>query len=513
MENKAFKHFSRHRIGYLVASLLIVVGAFSLTQSVPNFHALNNDGLTGSVGQLTENAPQLMLLEDGIQHSIVQSGNEFEVKWQTPNSTSSLYLVPENTRQRAVVIQQNVASSGGQNSYVWQVPDDLASGEYRIGISSGGVLDRSDAPFILLQNGDDSSSLVHLNTFLSQSKDSLDSHQSQLLQMQSKIEAKQVILNELSDVSEATGRELSTLLSQFESQKGSLSVESYKAMTQDIHGLAMQLTRQELAVEIAEAELASFELEAKTIELAISNDEVSIKALEQKQTELQGVTDVQLESMLQGQADGITTKMNGVTSGQVSLKELDSDIQVKQNQMTTLIAQMESLSGQIAEAEMNVSDAQMLYYKVLSDSELLSEALLLAQDDVLNIQNELSVTNDRAMLIELEKELNAAKNDVSERELALQTAQANTSSAMDRLSSGKRIVTAYQAQWAELESELKMIESELSILTAQSKGMQAELEITTLEAEALNVQLKQLDVISDSSSASQASQVTDLKLQ
>jgi len=553
MQNKMFQHVSRHRVAYFIVALLIVVGAFSLIQSVPNFRGLNNNGLTGNIGDLS-NGDSEVQLQDYEYRVVVLNGLNTTAK-QPPivfqsslNGSADLYLVPEDSTLPTMLIASGVSSEMGQSGYAWKLPRNIASGEYRIGVSIDGVLDTTDIPFAVIQADEVQAGLRMVDTFLSGANATLDSKLDQLLRVNAKVEVKQVEVNNLikqADYTEATlieyvvlandGSSTSSsdpdddgMTNDLEYTSGSTSTSTstdttdggfvneyeekplttsgdststsdpdsddlsdqdvklssqllsanlsavrvaqadfgsgssefqavsdteYTVTTAEklsmeeieaaIESLSLQLSREKLAIEVAQAELADLQFEASALQASVADYRVRVKALEQSQMELQGLSATQMDALIQSSENSFSSEVSDVNTTALSGNELSLEIESLESEVSQLEMQLKTLSTDLSTSQQEISAAQA--------------SVDTAQAEVSQLNLAIEGSKDKAQMAELELSLAEAKNTLN--------------SSMDRLSSGKRINSAYMAEMVDLELELANSNNELETLIMEMKSL------------------------------------------
>lgn len=548
-----FQHVSRHRVAYFIVALLIVVGAFSLIQSVPNFRGLNNNGLTGNIGDLS-NGDSEVQLQDYEYRVVVLNGLNTTAK-QPPivfqsslNGSADLYLVPEDSTLPTMLIASGVSSEMGQSGYAWKLPRNIASGEYRIGVSIDGVLDTTDIPFAVIQADEVQAGLRMVDTFLSGANATLDSKLDQLLRVNAKVEVKQVEVNNLikqADYTEATlieyvvlandGSSTSSsdpdddgMTNDLEYTSGSTSTSTstdttdggfvneyeekplttsgdststsdpdsddlsdqdvklssqllsanlsavrvaqadfgsgssefqavsdteYTVTTAEklsmeeieaaIESLSLQLSREKLAIEVAQAELADLQFEASALQASVADYRVRVKALEQSQMELQGLSATQMDALIQSSENSFSSEVSDVNTTALSGNELSLEIESLESEVSQLEMQLKTLSTDLSTSQQEISAAQA--------------SVDTAQAEVSQLNLAIEGSKDKAQMAELELSLAEAKNTLN--------------SSMDRLSSGKRINSAYMAEMVDLELELANSNNELETLIMEMKSL------------------------------------------
>ncbi len=507
MENKIYTHVSRHRVGYLIAAVLVIVGGFTFSpKSVPNFSALDNSALTGNVGELSNVSNQVTLLDSNLSSSVVMTGEKMTIDWKSNNNTADLYLLSEDKKTaKPVTIRKSVISSGDVKSYVWEVPASVASGSYSLGLQSGGKMDKTDMSFTIIQVGNKADGgLSALQSQLKAVSAEMDSNQTQLATVKSQIKSKNEALVTLKKNSQAASLNLNKNIASFQAQKNNLSATAYKTQAEGVYALNGTVTQTNLAVTVAQAELVNLEAKAKTLEAKLADKQVQAAALQGKITEVQGVNNMNLNSSVMAGADNkavtspsfVTLNAEGIAK--MTETELKVTMEAHQNKMTELKLQAETTLNEQKAAELEVTNSQKAFDEATTNERSLSVSLEKANAKVTEVSNKLTTTQDRVTVTNLQNELKVAQTEAAGLKEQLSLAQITTQTAMQKLSSGLRVKAATDDAATKVSVSISALEVELSALNAQLNTLQMGVSVSS-QNQASSNQMKVTTSVSNDS--------------
>lgn len=504
MENKVLNHVTRHKVTYLVAAAIMMVGGFTLTssRSLPNFYDSNNRVYSGNVGDLANAGSPVTFMEDALASTVLTTGEEMEVQWQNnTDSPVTLYLVSAtNKAQRPIKLQSNITNDGRVTSYEWTVPSSIATGNYVFGVSADNKLVRTDSYFTVVKtDGAQSEARSALQSQLNTVQASLEAAKTQWEAVTTQMERKNASLSQLTQELDSTNAQLNQAISAYYNAKKTASTSSpeFRAALTDVYNTNNALARINLSLKQAKAEMVSLEAEAKSLEANVAMQDVTVTALEDKLNQLNG--EIKLNSSLTAfedknslsQMESRPTSSASVSTAsntaQVSLNEVTAQISEKEAQIAELQEELETAQTAFEEGDFDLSSAQKDTEAALNRVEELKVTLNEAQDAVNALNKRIAESKDVSSKANLEAELDTAQAELDTAQAELSAAQEEAQAAQQRLSSGLRVPTAKDdAAYQEIQAELKTAQAELSELKTQLTQLGGEVTVTASSSDRIS---------------------------
>lgn len=495
MDNKFFMHLSRHRVGYLVAALVLTIAGLSTVNTVPNFYVSNNS-LTGNVGELTNG----VVVSENNASQVYTTDDTVTVGWQSASTDGSVYLVPVDTNQKTIPI----GIVQGQ-SFKWVIPNHIQTGSYYFGVLSNNALDRSDVSFTVINTADKTTAEIvselqsELNAYSAREQVA----QSTLADLTNQITRAESNLNALNQEVADLTNSLNEATAYYFRVKATLSVEEDKAQMDKIDKMQNQLNLKIVDSKNAKANVDNLKAQAQNTQATVTGLQAAMTGIQAKINMFQGVTTTLSAGETDGEAAGsaatlgattLSTPMNdplaisameyglivaSMMSNAVTVDDLTAAVDVEESALKQLEAYYSGVVAQKRAAELGITNAQKAYDQSVENVKTLTSSLESSQKTVDDLVTQISNTRDEKVLADLKGQLEVAQKEVSAFSLNLQNAQNTQQSNQFRLATGKRINSALDATLNEVTIATKTVQSTLDELTVKLNEMKTQGEATS----------------------------------
>lgn len=500
MDNKFFKHLSRHRVGYLVAALVLTVAGLSTVNTVPNFYTSNNT-LTGNVGELAN----AVVVSENNGSQVYTTDDKISINWQSSDTSGNVYLVPANTNEKTV----QIGIVQGQ-SYSWIIPSNIQTGEYYFGVMSNNALDKSDVPFMIVNTANKTTAEIvnELKSELSAYSARENSAQNMLADLNNQISQAEFNVNALNNEVAQLTASLNEATTYYYTVKATLSVEEDNAQMAKINRLQDQLNQKVLETKNAQAYWDNLKAQAQNAQATIAGLQATMTGIQAKINSFQGLTTTlsTSTSSTSTTTNTFTTATNQAASAGVdttftasmkdplaasaaeyaliievvgvndsaSVDDLSAAIDVEESTLAQLGAYYNAATSQKRASDLEVANAQAAYDQATRTVSELTINLQSAQKTVDDLNYQISITRDERALTDLKAQLQTAQNNANTASLNLSNAQNTQQNSMERLSSGKRINAAFDDQLNEITTATQTVRSTLDKLTVKLNDVKSQ---------------------------------------